>query len=118
MLSRSETTRLEQMVDTGVVFQALKNEGVVQKSAMWKNVPFYKPKETPECPDGYSARIGIYEVLNMTETIKQLVMANATTDQIHAQARKEGMLTMAEDGVFKAAQGITTIEEVLRVVSE
>ena len=118
MLSRNETTRLEQMVDTGVVFQALKNEGVVQKSAMWKNVPFYKPKETPECPDGYSARIGIYEVLNMTETIKQLVMANATTDQIHAQARKEGMLTMAEDGVFKAAQGITTIEEVLRVVSE
>ncbi len=117
-LSRDEETRLEQMVDVGVVLKALKDEGIVQKTAMWKNVPFHKPKETPECPDGYAGRLGIYEVLNMTETIKQLVMANATTDAIHAQARKEGMLTMAEDGVFKAAQGVTTIEEVLRVIAE
>jgi type IV pilus assembly protein PilB len=117
-LTRDETTHLEEIIDTGVVFKALKEEGVVHKAATWKNVPFFKPKETPECPDGYSGRVGIYEVLNMTESIKQLVMANGTTDNIHDQARKESMMTMAEDGAFKAAQGITTIEEVLRVVSE
>ncbi len=117
-LSRDESTRLEQMVDAGVVFKALKDEGIVQKTAMWKNIPFYKPKESPECPDGYAGRIGIYEVLNMTESIKGMVMANATTDQIHTQARKENMLTMAEDGIFKAAQGVTTISEVLRVITE
>jgi len=47
-----------------------------------------------------------------------LVMANTTSDDIEKQARKEGMLTMLEDGVIKAAQGITTIEEVLRVTRE
>ncbi len=81
-------------------------------------MPFFKPKETPECPDGFAGRMGVYEALNMTESIKQLVMGNATTDAIHAQARKEGMITMAEDGVYKAVQGITTIEEVLRVIAE
>jgi type IV pilus assembly protein PilB len=118
MLSRDETTHLEKMVDTGVVFKSLKEEGIVDKAAMWKNVPFYKPKETPECADGYAGRMGIYEVLNMTESIKQMVIGNATVDTIHAQARKEGMLTMAEDGVYKSVQGITTIEEVLRVIAE
>jgi type IV pilus assembly protein PilB len=70
------------------------------------------------CEDGYQGRIGIHEVLEMTPTIRELVIKNATSDEIEAQARKEGMLTMLEDGIFKAAQGLTTIEEVLRVVSE
>jgi type IV pilus assembly protein PilB len=46
------------------------------------------------------------------------VQKNATADDIEAEARKEGMLTMLEDGIYKAAQGITTIEEVLRVINE
>ena len=45
-------------------------------------------------------------------------MKNATADEVEKQARSEGMLTMSEDGIFKAAQGVTTIEEVLRVVTE
>jgi len=45
-------------------------------------------------------------------------MKNATSDQIEEQAMNEGMMTMIEDGIFKAVQGITTIEEVLRVISE
>lgn len=118
MLTRVENTHLEQMVDVGVVLKSLKEEGVVPKSAVWNKVPFYKPKETTECPEGYAGRMGIYEVLNVTETIKHLVINNSTTDDINAQARKEGMLTMSEDGVFKAAQGVTTIEEVLRVITE
>ena len=54
----------------------------------------------------------------MTQTIQELIMKNATADQIEEQAKKEGMLTMLEDGFVKAAQGITSIEEVLRVTSE
>lgn len=117
-LTRDEMTHLDALVDAGIVLKVLKEEGIVPKTALWKNVPFYSQKETSECPDGYSGRMGIYEVLNMTESIKELVMANGTTDAIHNQAKKEGMITMAEDGVFKAVQGITTIEEVLRVVAE
>ena len=62
--------------------------------------------------------MGIHEILEITPTIKELVMASGTADQIEEQARKEGMLTMVEDGIYKAALGQTTIEEVLRVISE
>ena len=47
-----------------------------------------------------------------------MVMANKTADEVEAQCRKEGMLTMLEDGIYKAARGVTTIEEVLRVINE
>ena len=71
------------------------------------------PKESRRAASGYTGRIGIYEVLPVTSTIKELVMKKATGDEIEEQARKEGMLTMSEDGIFRAAQGVTTIEEVL-----
>jgi len=54
----------------------------------------------------------------MSQSIKDLVMKNATSSEIEVQAKKEGMLTMIEDGIYKCATGLTTIEEVLRVVSE
>ena len=117
-LSREQQLQLEKTVDAGAVLKALKEEKGIAKDATWKEVSFYKPKESAESPSGYSGRRGIYEVLSMTPTVKDLVMKNATADDITKQARSEGMLTMAEDGIFKAAQGLTTIEEVLRVVTE
>jgi type II secretory ATPase GspE/PulE/Tfp pilus assembly ATPase PilB-like protein len=54
----------------------------------------------------------------MTETIKEMIVKKATSNQIREQAQKEGMITMVEDGFIKAAQGITSIEEVLRVITE
>ncbi|MCE9541534.1 GspE/PulE family protein [Candidatus Kaiserbacteria bacterium] len=117
-LSRDEQAQLENVVDAGQVLKALKEEKAVQKDATWKNIPFYKPKENGQTPSGYSGRMGIYEVLPVTSTIKELILAGATGDKIEEQARKEGMLTMSEDGIFKAAQGVTTIEEVLRVITE
>ena len=117
-LSRDEQAQLDKVVDAGAVLKGLKDEKAVAKDATWKNIPFYKPKEGGQTPSGYSGRIGIYEVLPVTSTIKELVMGNATGDAIEAQARKEGMLTMSEDGIFRAAQGTTTIEEVLRVITE
>ncbi len=117
-LSRDEQTQLENTLDAGVVLKALKEEKMVADNATWKTIPFYRPSETPECPQGYQGRRGIYEVLPMTSTIKELVMKNATADDIEKQARQEGMLAMIEDGIFKASQGVTTIEEVLRVITE
>lgn len=117
-LSRDEMTRLEDTVDLGNVLRALKEEDAVSKDTTWKQIPLYAPKESESCPDGYSGRQGIYEVLTMNEALKEMVMADASTDDLHKQARKDGMLTMAEDGIFKAAQGTTTVQEVLRVISE
>lgn len=117
-LSANEIETLRKSVDLEKVLTALKEEKIVAGSVKWEKIPLYKAKETAECEDGYSGRIGIHEVLKMSPTIKDLVMKEATTQQIEEQSRKEGMLTMIEDGIFKAVQGVTTLEEVLRVVSE
>ena len=117
-LSRDEQAHLEKTVDAGAVLKAMKEEKAVHSDATWKNVSFYKPKESAECPSGYAGRVGIYETLQVSSSIKELIMKNATADEIENRAKSEGMLTMAEDGIFKAAQGTTTIEEVLRVISE
>ena len=54
----------------------------------------------------------------MSEAIKALIVQKTTSDQIQKQAEEEGMVTMIQDGFLKAAQGVTSIEEILRVVSE
>ncbi len=64
---------------------------------------------------GYAGRSGIYELLPVSSAIKKLILARADSDTIKEQARKEGMKTLLEDGLEKAVQGITTVEEVLRV---
>lgn len=116
-LSANEKATLEKHVDLERVLEALRTEGIIKPNATWNNVQFFHPREGAE-NEGYKGRIGIHEVLKMTPTLKDLVMSNATADTIEMQARKEGMLTMLEDGVYKAALGQTSIEEVLRVISE
>ena len=67
---------------------------------------------------GYKGRMGIYEVLENTNDIQKLIVGNATSEVIEAQAIKEGMLTMQMDGLIKALRGQTSIEEILRVTRE
>jgi type II secretory ATPase GspE/PulE/Tfp pilus assembly ATPase PilB-like protein len=100
------------------ILKIFKEEKIVKPNSTWKSVQFFRPKESKECPDGYSGRVGIYEVLSVTETIKELIVKRATSDQIQDQAKKEGMRTMIEDGFVKAVRGQTSIEEILRVISE
>lgn len=117
-LSPSEKADLEKHIDLDRVLQTLKTEGVVKANATWNTIPFYRPKVGGEGDEGFKGRIGIHEVLYFSSGIKDLVMSEATADQIEAQAKKEDMLVMVEDGIYKAALGLTSIEEVLRVVSE
>jgi len=72
-----------------------------------------------ECDNtGYRNRIGIYEVLEVNDDIRTLIVSRADASQIKQMAVKSGMRTMLEDGLMKAQQGITTIEEVLRIIYE
>jgi len=96
----------------------LKEEKIIKPQETLSSLTFFKPKATKESEDGYQGRIGIYEVLPVSESIKQLVVQKATADEVQKQAVQEGMVTMVEDGLMKAAQGVTSIEEILRVVSE
>jgi len=117
-LTKAEKAELEEKVDLDLVLKNLVEEGVVKKDATWNDIPFYHPKEKGLTEDGYKGRMGIHEVLEMSSTLKEMIMAGKTGDEVATQARKEGMLTMIEDGIFKAAQGQTSIEEVLRVINE
>ncbi len=117
-LTKGEIEALGKKADLDKILSALKKEGIVGKDADWETIPFYKPKPSPECDEGFKGRLSIHEVLTMSPTIRELALVNAGADKIEAQARKEGMLTMLEDGIFQAAAGLTTIEEVFRVVSE
>jgi len=117
-LTDHEIKEIAKYCDLDRVLKILKEEKIVKPKATFKDVEFYRFKATKECPEGYSGRIGIFEVLPVTATIKEMIVKEATSDQIQAQAQKEGMRLMIEDGFIKAAQGITSIEEVLRVIIE
>ncbi len=118
ILAASDMKNLAKYCDLKQVLKVLKEKKVVSPKSTFKNIVFYRPKPSKDFPDGYSRRIGIFEVLNVTESIKELIVKGASTGQIQGQAQKEGMRTMVEDGFIKAAQGITSVEEVLRVISE
>lgn len=117
-MSAGELKSLGKLVDLDRMIGFLKEEKVVDENATWEKIPFYKAEKTDQCEEGYKGRVGIHEVLQVSSAIKELILKGTSADEIEIQAKKEGMMTMLEDGIMKAARGFTTIEEVLRVVSE
>lgn len=79
----------------------------------------YRGKGCHECSDeGFLGRIGIFEVLPMTDKIAKLVLSHSDAGEIAKIAVEEGMMTMKQDGYLKAMEGVTSIEEVLRVAQD
>ncbi len=117
-LSKTQIADLKEFIDVDAVLRALAFENILKPNTPIEEVDFFTPKPTEELPDGYKGRLVICEVLLVSPAIQEMILAKASSEKIERQARKEGMLSMAEDGLFKAAQGSTTIEEVLRVVRE
>jgi len=77
-----------------------------------------KGRDSPQTPRGYAGRAGLYEVMDVTEQIQNLIVARATSREIQQKAVEQGMITMRQDGYLKALQGLTTLEEVNRVTSD
>ncbi len=117
-LTPAEIESLSKTVDLERVLKFLKQEKVMEEKISWEKIPLYRPKSGIDREECFGGRIGIYEVLKMSPAIKELVMQGKTDKEIEKQAKSEGMLSMIEDGIFKVVQGQTTIEEVLRVISE
>lgn len=117
-LPAAQISRFRREIDMDQIAERLKAEKIVPQKTDVENIEWGKPAASETCPDGYKGRIGIHEVLEMNEAIRNLVLKNASTDQIEKQARADGMVTMLEDGFVRAAQKITSIEEVLRVTTE
>ena len=83
-----------------------------------KSYRLVRGRDTANTPRGYSGRAGLFEVMEVTEEIQQLITARASITEIQKKAIEQGMITMRQDGYLKALQGITTLEEVNRVTSD
>ncbi len=117
-LKETELNNLSKYCDLKKIEEVLRNEKILKEKQALKNIEFYRPKSSKECSEGYRDRIGIFEILEISESIKELIQKRASTDEIQKRAQKEGMRLMIEDGFCKATQKITSIEEVLRVIIE
>jgi type IV pilus assembly protein PilB len=67
---------------------------------------------------GYKGRIGLFEILSMTDQLSDIIVSGPTEEKIWKEAQRQGMITLRQDGIIKALKGITSIEEVLRVTEE
>ena len=110
-LSKAGIASLGKIIDMDRMLGILKENNLIKDNETWKNVPFYRLNKNSK----YEGRIGLQEVLVISDTIKDLIMSGADIEKIEEVAQKEGMITVLEDGIIKAVMGLTTLEEVLRV---
>ncbi|CAB5666609.1 Type II traffic warden ATPase [Delftia tsuruhatensis] len=78
----------------------------------------YKPVGCPACNNGYKGRVGIYQVMPISEDIQRIILQDGSALEIAAQARREGVRSLREAGLHKARMGLTSLEEVLAVTNE
>jgi len=119
-LDKKAIEQLEKHFNIDEIMTKLADEGAIMTpKTKLDSLLFYRGKGCKQCGDsGYKGRVGIYEILEINREIAQLILANANAEQLRDAAEKQGMLTMVQDGFIKAKNGITTIEEILRVTQE
>ena len=83
---------------------------------MSKNFQIFEPKGCKKCnQSGFAGRIALFEILSMTDSLSNVILKQPSEIKITQEARKQGMITMKQDGILKVLKGVTTIGEVLRV---
>jgi type IV pilus assembly protein PilB len=109
----AQTYKIDLIIETMVREKAIMPENGLDE------LLFYKGKGCKQCNNtGYKGRLGVYETLEVTSEIQRLILTKATEMEIKEAVLKQKMITMVEDGFIKAKNGITTIEEILRVTKE
>lgn len=90
----------------------------VKGKKSWLDIKLYKAQGCEQCRGGYRGRLGIFEVLGIDDEVRKLISQKATSEELENFARSKGMITMVEDGFIKVIQGLTSVEEILRVTKE
>ncbi len=120
-MSEADIKSLSDNYNMDEIFANIRKSGALRgkESGKWHAIKFYKANGCEQCGNnGYRGRIGIFEVLEVDEDVKKMIARKASSEEVEKECREKGMLTMAEDGFLKAAQGMTSIEEILRVTKE
>lgn len=116
-LSSREREELAKGANLDLVMMHLKEEGVLNGAATWSAVPFYRPEEGAPEDEVFKGRFALHEIMTNSSAITAAITAGHFATEIEAIARREGMLTLFEDGVYKAARGATSLEEVKKVLA-
>jgi type II secretory ATPase GspE/PulE/Tfp pilus assembly ATPase PilB-like protein len=119
-LERETIEQLEKQIDVSNILKTLEKEKTILDAKKGlSSMLFYRGKGCNQCDNtGYKGRIGIYEIMENSKEVSQMILKNANAIDLNNKAVSTGMLTMIEDGFIKAKNGITTIEEILRVTKE
>lgn len=107
--------REETEIPAALMYEVKKD---LEKINFKQELKFYRGRGCSYCKGGFKGRIGIFEVLTMTEAIEDLVLSKKPSSDIFQVAVREGMITMKHDGLIKAVKGLTTVDEVFRVTKE
>jgi type IV pilus assembly protein PilB len=118
-ISKQQLKELSEVYDVPHVTELLQRDGFLESGQTLDKVDFFHGAGCKQCNgEGYKGRMGIYEVLEVTKTIQDLINKNASNSEVYAAAEKEGMIPIVEDGFAKAIKGLTSLEEILRVTKE
>lgn len=119
-LNKKGIQELEKQLDLKSVVKVLERVGAITPGKQsLESLLFYRGQGCKECNhEGYKGRIGIYEVLEMTPEMAKLIVQKAPAEELKKVAASQDMITIMEDGFIKAKNGITTLEEVLRVTKD
>ncbi|MFH1890529.1 MAG: ATPase, T2SS/T4P/T4SS family [Candidatus Kuenenbacteria bacterium] len=118
-LDKETTKEMQDQFDLKKIIEILRKNKLIKSSVKSiSDIPFFRGKGCNQCKEGYKGRIGIYEVLQVTPEISDLVIKKASSEIINKKARDMGMINMFEDGFIKAKNGVITIEELVRVTKQ
>ena len=119
-LAQEDIIQIEKQFKFSDIIQSLKKNNEIDSEDLSLNeLHFFKGKGCVKCGyRGYKGRIGIYEILENNQQLAALISKNATREDIYQYAIKNNLITLPQDGFIKAKQGLTTIEEILRVTKE
>jgi len=118
-LEKKTVTEMMQNYNITDILKSLRELKIIKSKQNLSTITFYKPVGCGKCGNtGYKSRQGIYEVMEIKENIKKLILNKGNATEIAEEAKKSGMITLTMDGFIKAIQGITSIEEVMRVTKE
>ena len=118
-ISKTQLKELSELYNIPAVTASLQRDGFLDKGQTLDKVDFFRGAGCKICNDeGYKGRVGIYEIFEVTKTIQELINKNTTNAEMTAEADKEGMIGLVEDGFSKAMKGVTSLEELMRVTKE
>ncbi len=119
-LTKSQIEELKKNVNVDKLLQVMEREQIIQSADLpISDLLFFKGKGCKKCNnEGYKGRIGIYEILEITPEISELILNKVSEEKLSKEAEQQQMITVMEDGFIKAKNGITTIEEIIRVTKD